>query len=164
MRTPLWSVWPDSNEGLIKRQLCRDRARGANILGLYRDTPDPASAVEQVSRDLASVQRPFSSVFLGMGEDGHFASLFPDRPETPAALSLTSTAEIMTLAQPAKGHKRIGLTLAALLQCRRIILAVSGEEKRIALARAIDIINLDTLPVSALLRQQRTPVEIFQGA
>ncbi|WP_374385206.1 6-phosphogluconolactonase [Dongia sp.] len=155
---------PDSNEGLIRRHLCRDGAQGASILSLYRNGLEPATAVAQVSAVLAAVPRPFSSVFLGMGEDGHFASLFPGRPETQTALSPTGTAEIMTLSEPAKGHQRIGLTLAALLQCRRILLAVSGQEKRMALNRAIDNINTDTFPVSALLRQQRTPVEIFLGA
>lgn len=154
----------DSNEGLIRRHLLRGEASRATVLGLYRPTATPAEAAGDVAAALARLPRPFSSVFLGMGEDGHFASLFPGRPETPAALDLNAKADIMVLPEPAKGHPRIGLTLSALVQCSHVLLAVTGAEKRIVLDRAMADISDDTYPIAALLRQTRTPIDIFIGA
>ena len=154
----------DSNEGLIRRHLRKGEAAGARIMGLYRPTIAPADAAPEIAATVAALPRPFSSVFLGMGEDGHFASLFPGRKETPAALDPSNKADIMTLAEPAKGHPRIGLTLSALVDCSHVLLAVTGAEKRIVLDRAMNDINADTYPVAALLRQSRTPVDIFIGA
>jgi 6-phosphogluconolactonase len=155
---------PDSNEGLIRRHLLKDRAGAAALLSLYRPTSRPADAMADVAQTLDAVARPFSCVFLGMGDDSHFASLFPGRAETGPALDLGCKADLMALDQPAKGHPRLGLTLSALTDCRRILLAIQGPEKRIVLGRAIDNINEDTYPIAALLRQARTPVEIFSGA
>lgn len=154
----------DSNEGLIRRHLLRGEAAGAKVLGLYRPTPTPGGALSEVAAAFAALPRPFSSVFLGMGEDGHFASLFPGRKETPAALDLDNKAGIMVLSEPAKGHPRIGLTLSALVDCSHVLLAVTGAEKRIVLDRAMNDINAETYPIAALLRQKRTPIDIFIGA
>ncbi|MBI2253293.1 MAG: 6-phosphogluconolactonase [Proteobacteria bacterium] len=154
----------DSNEGLIRRHLLKDEAARARVFGLYRPTPGPADAAKEVATAFAGIPRPFSSVFLGMGEDGHFASLFPGRKETAPALQLDSSADIVVLSEPAKGHPRIGLTLQALIDCSHVLLAVTGAEKRIVLDRAIDNINTNTYPITALLRQNRAPIDIFIGA
>lgn len=152
---------PDSNEGLIRRHLLQGRAKTARLVGLFRPAGRPADAIGDVTRCLAVIPRPFSSVFLGMGEDGHFASLFPGRAETGPALDLDSKDSVMVLSEPAKGHPRIGLTLPALIDCSHVLLAVTGAEKRIVLQRAIDNINTDTYPIAALLRQKRTPIDIL---
>jgi 6-phosphogluconolactonase len=151
----------DSNAGLIQRHLLQGHAKTAKLLSLYRFTPNPADAQAVVAAALKSIPRPFSSVFLGMGEDGHFASLFPGRDETPAALDLNTDADIMVLREPAKGHPRIGLTLKALIDTPHVLLAVTGAEKRVVLERAIANINDNDLPIAALLRQTRTPVDIL---
>ncbi|MBK8158875.1 MAG: 6-phosphogluconolactonase [Rhodospirillaceae bacterium] len=151
----------DSNEGLIHHHLQQGEAKAVNLLGLYRPLPTPGDAIAEIAASLRTIPRPFASVFLGMGEDGHFASLFPGHAETAPALDLNTDAAVMVLAEPAKGHPRIGLTLATLLDTPRILLAVTGAEKRIVLQRAIANINDDSLPIAALLRQTRTPVDIL---
>lgn len=151
----------DSNAGLIQRHLLQGKAQAAKLVSLYRPTPTPADAVAEVASALAAVPRPFSSVFLGMGEDGHFASLFPGRAETGPALDLNTKASVMVLSEPAKGHPRVGLTLGALVDTPHVLLAITGAEKRIVLKRAIAHITDNTYPIAALLRQDRTPVDIL---
>lgn len=156
---------PDSNEGLVRRHLLRDRAVAARIFALYRPVPTPGDARRDVARALQAVKRPFDAVFLGMGEDGHIASLFPGRPETAPALALDRPGDLpqdlMVLALPAKGHPRIGLTLQALTDARRLILAVAGPAKRAVLEDAIAHIDENDRPVAALLRQTRVKVDIM---
>lgn len=152
---------PDSNEGLIHRHLLQGHAKAAQVLSLYRPRPTPADAATDVAAALQAVPRPFSVVFLGMGEDGHFASLFPGRAETAPALDLNTKDTVMVLREPAKGHPRIGLTLSALIDTPRILLAVTGDEKRIVLKRAIANINDNAFPIAALLRQTRTPIDVL---
>lgn len=151
----------DSNAGLINRHLRQGLAKAAKLLDLYRPLATPADATTSVAAALRAIPRPFSSVFLGMGEDGHFASLFPGRAETAPALNLNTKDDIMVLREPAKGHPRIGLTLAALIDTPHVLLAVTGAEKRIVLQRAIANITDDTFPIAALLRQTRTPIDIL---
>jgi 6-phosphogluconolactonase len=151
----------DSNEGLIRRHLLTGKAGEARVLALYRPVPTPADALPDVTRALKAVKRPFDAVFLGMGEDGHIASLFPGRKETAPALDLACDDDLMILAEPAKGHPRIGLTLKALTDARQIILAVPGAEKRAVLNQAMHNRNDDRLPVAALLRQNRAPLDIM---
>jgi 6-phosphogluconolactonase len=149
----------DSNEGLIRRHLLTGKASTARVLALYRPLPTPDVALPDVLRALKVIKRPFDAVFLGMGEDGHFASLFPDRPETARGLALDNPQDLMTLQEPAKGHPRMGLTLRALTDAKHLVLAVPGEQKRVVLAAAKANIHDDRLPVAALLRQTRVTVE-----
>lgn len=152
---------PDSNEGSIRRHLLTGAATAARLFALYRPLATPAAALPDVARALKEIRRPFDAVFLGMGEDGHFASLFPGRVETPPALALDGESDLMVLEEPAKGHPRIGLTLRALTDTRHLILAVTGAEKRVVLDRARANIHDERLPVAALLRQTRVPIDIM---
>ena len=154
----------DSNEGLIKRHLMTGVVAKARFISLYRPRSTPAKALKEVTKAIATIGQPFSSVFLGMGEDGHFASLFPGRAEAEKALATDLAASVMVLTEPAKGHRRIGLTLASLIHCSHVLLAVTGAEKRIVLDRAIADIGANIYPIASLLRQQRTPIDIFIGA
>lgn len=151
----------DSNEGLIRQHLLKEKASAARVFALYRPLDTPTEALPDVARALKAIKRPFDAVFLGMGDDGHIASLFPDHAETAPALALGNENDLMVLPLPAKGHPRIGLTLRALTDARHVILVIPGETKRATLARAMSHRNDDRLPVAALLRQDRAPVDIM---
>jgi 6-phosphogluconolactonase len=103
---------------------------------------------------------PFDAVMLGMGEDGHVASLIPGSPVMAEAMDPDGKALV---AESPAGFgsppvARITLTLSALLQSRAIFLLIAGEAKRQVIADALAGADL---PVRAILQQDRAPVRVF---
>jgi len=113
-----------------------------------------------VVADLNRIYRQPDIVVVGMGEDGHTASLFADAPELKAALSLEMDPGYLSLSPRAAPHKRVSLNLSALLGARRVLLGFSGAwKKEVFDAAALELTPV--LPVSYLLHQDRTPVDVY---
>lgn len=150
----------DSNEGLVRRHLLRDKASVARLVGLYGGEASPEAGEAACARRLGGVPRPFDAVVLGMGEDGHTASLFPGSSDLPFALAggerPCKAVRAETLVQP-----RMTLTLPTLLDARCIVLAFQGAAKRRVYENALLSGRVEDLPVRAVLHQDRTPVEVF---
>jgi 6-phosphogluconolactonase len=82
-------------------------------------------------QDTLSSALPFDLVLLGMGEDGHTASLFPGRDLDADGAHLS----VAVTQSPKPPPERVSLTLHALQNCRDMLLLVSGDNKRDALMR-----------------------------
>ncbi|MEO8114714.1 MAG: 6-phosphogluconolactonase [Phenylobacterium sp.] len=140
---------PNANARLLRERLFVGPAAKAHFLPLT-DYAEPA----------LSKLLPFDAVLLGMGEDGHIASLIPGSPVL--AEGLDPAGETLVLESPAGFGSpplaRITLTLAALLQSHAIFLLIAGEAKRQVIGRAL---AGDGLPVRAVLTQERVPVRVF---
>jgi len=140
---------PNSNARLLRERLFVGLAAAAQFLPLT-DYAEPA---------LAKLM-PFDAVMLGVGEDGHMASLIPGSPVMAHAMDPQGQALV---AESPAGFgappvARITLTLAALLQSRAIFLLIAGEAKRQVIAAAEAGAEL---PVRAILSQDRVPVRVF---
>jgi 6-phosphogluconolactonase len=140
---------PNSNARLLRERLFVGPAAKARFLPLT-DYAEPA----------LKKLMPFDAVMLGMGEDGHIASLIPGSPVMAHAMDPGGPALI---AESPQGFgsppvARITLTLAALLQSRAIFLLIAGEAKRQVIERAE---AGEDLPVRAILSQDRVPVRVF---
>ena len=152
---------PDSNERLIRAELLREHAAHAQFIGLKNAATTPEAGLEWCWRSLARIRRPFDVVLLGMGEDGHTASLFPDSPQLAAALSSSLPPACVAMQAPVAPHERISLNLNALLDARRIILHIQGESKWAVYQAAISHGPVEQLPIRAILHQHTVPVEVF---
>ena len=152
---------PDSNEGMVRRRLLTGRTAQAGFVSLKTAAAD----LEAGARAAAAAIRglfPADVVLLGMGEDGHIASLFPGDPILSSALDLDDSRQVVAV--PVSGlapfTPRLSLTLAALLDARLVLLLGAGEAKATILAR----IGADPAydpPAASLLRQTRTPVRVL---
>lgn len=143
---------PDSNAGVVRQRLLTGPAAKGHFLPLW-PRPEPAALDALV---------PFDAVMLGMGEDGHIASLIPSDPGLEHGL----TTDALLVEVPAGLGKpplpRVSLSLSALLSARSIFLLIAGEAKRDVVARALEGSGGgEDLPVGRLLSQAQAPVRIF---
>ena len=135
---------PASNQRLVRERLLRGPAARAAVLPLWPG-PDPAA--------LAAL-RPFDAVMLGMGEDGHIASLIPGDPGLEDALTTADATRLVPAGLGKPPAPRITLTLSALLDARAIFLLIAGETKRGVVQRAL---AGEDLPVGRLISQCKPP-------
>jgi 6-phosphogluconolactonase len=149
---------PQSNERLVRDRLLRGQAQTAVFIPLWQGEGDPVeSAVEAV----CNMERPFAMVVLGLGDDGHIASLFPRMPGS--GLALDPAADLTAVFVPGQPSRqpRVSLTLATLLDARRIALSFTGEAKRRVFESALAPGAVEDLPVRAILRQTNVPVDVY---
>ena len=122
--------------------------------GLTVADGDEAASLAQARALLALNAQPFDFVLLGMGADGHFASLFPGAANLAEGLAPDSGFDaIATLPDPLPPEapfSRISLTLPRLLRTRTLLLAVTGAGKRAVLEEAMAGADPRRLPVAAL--------------
>lgn len=152
---------PASNERLVRSQLLRNRARAATFVPLKNQAPTARMGEEECHRTLARLPRPFAAVILGMGPDGHTASLFPGSERLPAALAMHSGRNCIAVSPVDAPHARMTLTLPILLDARQIILHITGQAKRELLEQALAEGSELLMPIRAVLRQKTTPVHIY---
>ncbi|MFC3068125.1 6-phosphogluconolactonase [Phenylobacterium soli] len=141
---------PEANARLVRERLLAEAAAKAHFVPLW-PKPEPA-VVEGLL--------PFDAVMLGMGEDGHIASLLPGDPALPRHLDPAGAALVVDV-PPGLGAPplaRVSLTLRALLASRAIFLLIAGEAKREVAARAL---AGEDLPVRAILDQSEVPVRVL---
>lgn len=149
---------PDSNERLIRTRLLKDQAEQGDVLSFFRQGVTVAQAPALIEQDLNSLGRPFSASLLGMGEDGHFASLFPDFKDLDKALDPQGKSRCIMVQTAGSPHLRISLTLSALLDSAHIVLLIFGETKREVFEAAST--GGISYPVAALLHHARNPVTV----
>jgi len=150
---------PDSNEKMLREALDRSRASYAQIPSYFAEGTSLDDRCGELDEEFAGLPLPFTSVLLGMGADGHFASLFPDAGNLQTGLDLQSSAAFVPVGTDSSPHQRLSMTLAALLRTDEILLLISGAEKRAVLEQASE--PGSELPIAHLLRQLRVPVDVF---
>jgi 6-phosphogluconolactonase len=147
---------PASNERLIRERLLVGRAAAARFLPLRFDVPSPEASAALAEPALAALA-PYDMLLLGMGEDGHVASLIPGSPMLAAGMDPAGTRFVLGV--PAgvgtPPLARITLTLPALASARATLIMISGDRKREIVSRERG------LPVHALLEQAKGPVRVL---
>ena len=149
----------DSNEKLIREKLLVGRAAAADFLPFYTSAASIEDRCQELISDIRFVPFPFACSLLGMGADGHFASLFPDADNLSSGLDLESSDLCLPIRTQASPHMRISLTLAALSHSDEIVLLFFGEDKRAVFEEAKN--GNDLFPVRRLLLQKRAPVHTY---
>jgi len=151
---------PGSNERMVRETLLSHGAAAARFFGLKNPAPSPDLGAAAAWNALAHVPRPVDVIVLGMGDDGHTASLFPGSPNLRSALDPEAPAGCIGMRSPTAPQARLSLNLRALLDSRRILIHILGEAKWCTYAAACGPGPIEAMPVRAVLRQQQVPVEV----
>jgi 6-phosphogluconolactonase len=155
----------DSNTGLVRQHLLQGPAAAAHFVPFFNELPagelndEALSDLARRSNErLADLAWPLDVGVLGMGEDGHTASLFPHAPGLDLALSTHNA--VAWVRPPHAPHARLSLSLHALRSARELHLSIAGEAKRAVLARAQAGIVAEH-PVSYVLQAGAAPVHVW---
>jgi 6-phosphogluconolactonase len=149
-----------SNLRFVRAAFADAPAAAATLIDIDATATDAAL---RWSTALERIPRPFAAVILGMGDDGHFASLFPGMPGLAAALDLANTTTVVEGTAPTEPRARLSLTLPALLDTGLLALHVTGDSKLETLRRASCPGSALEMPVRALLEQRRVPLAIYHA-
>jgi len=150
----------DSNEHLVRQHLLRGPAAAARFLPLVNIALAPEQQLAAAEQALAQLPHPADAVVLGMGDDGHTASLFPGAPGTAAALDRRLPQRLALVTPATAPHRRISLTLRALFDTRLLAILLGGDSKRAAIEGAARG-TAEQHPVAAVLQQDGVPVQLF---
>jgi len=151
-----------SNARLMGETLLQGAASAARFVPLYVDAPDPESGLAQAAARIAALPLPIDAAVLGLGLDGHTASLFPDGDRIDAALDAHGAALVLPMRSPTAGEPRITLTLPVLVAARALYLHIEGPEKKHVFARAIEAEDAPPRsPLRALLQHAGAPLAVY---
>jgi 6-phosphogluconolactonase len=149
-----------SNERLLRETLLQNAAAAATLVPLFRPVATPERALQAVLTEIASRALPLDVVVLGMGEDGHVASLFPDLPRRDVGLQSSGRAPVLAVRSAAAPEPRMSLTLSAIFTAPALYLHIEGDTKRRVLEAAIaDPRN--RLPIRAFMAQAPVRPRLF---
>jgi len=151
----------DSNERLVRNHLLQNKATAASFIGMKNTAPTAGAGEAECEQGLQKVPLPFDVLILGMGGDGHTASLFPGADKLAAATNMDSGRSCMGLAPLTAPHDRMSLTLPAILDSRQVFLHIVGQDKKIVLEEANTNGPAVDMPIRFILRQQTTPLSIY---
>ncbi len=120
-------VTPDhaeSNEWLVRTHLLIGPAKAATFIPMFGGESSPQSGQAACEHRLISIGRPFDAVYLGMGADGHIASLFPGHSAVNIRSSLCVAVSAPEIRPP-----RMSPTAAAIMGSGKIFLLFAGADK-----------------------------------
>ena len=153
---------PDSNARLLKQTLLIGPAAKAAFLPLYT----PAVTVDRAAAEATKVLRPhgrLDAVLLGMGEDGHICSMFPHSPTLKTLLTPDLPPAVYGVPPGRDGlapsMERLSINLPYLVQAGRVVLAITGKQKRAVFER--DAAGYPAVTPIAALLAANVPLEVL---
>ena len=157
---------PLSNQGKLAGYFA---AKGATVVPLVEESAlgDYRKAGREADARLAELQWPLDLVCLGMGADGHTASIFPGPDFEGAVAGPKSRRAIGVRPDPmpkAAAVERVTLTAAAIASARTVMIVISGAEKRQVLEQALKEGPLSKLPIGRVLADMDIPIDIYWSA
>ena len=157
---------PDSNSELIESVLLQNQAAQAQWHNCLPRPQGEARVLDDAEQQavlqaaLMTYQTP-DVVVLGMGMDGHTASLFADAPQFAAAMDRHQAQPLMIVEPPSAPYARISMTLAAILQAKTLYIAAYGAQKQALLQQAL-LTEEALLPITWVLQEaQDVPMHVF---
>jgi 6-phosphogluconolactonase len=150
----------DSNARMVREKLLQDRAAAAHFVPLVNTADNPWDGLPGCCDRLTEIPRPFDVLLLGMGDDGHTASLFPDADRLPPP-SAASSAQYVGIRPAHAPHDRISLSESMLRNARQIAVQIGGAGKWSVLCSALEAGPAGELPIRNVLHQDQVPCRVY---
>ncbi|MDO9588853.1 MAG: 6-phosphogluconolactonase [Brevundimonas sp.] len=145
---------PDSNAALLKQTLLTGPAAAARFVPLFHAAVTVDRAAALATRSLVREGGKLDAVLLGMGEDGHICSMFPESPTLKTLLSPVLRPAVLGVPRGRDGAapnlERLSINLPFLMTARRVVLALTGAAKRVVFEREAAG-DPATRPIAALI-------------
>lgn len=146
----------DSNFYNISEALGGQITEKSTFIPLVYDELNEQKNISQAKKANIEFLGKKTIVILGMGTDGHTASLFPDNSKTEIAISQL-TPNILENIAPVSPKNRITHNLKSIFNSKKVILYIKGQEKKNVLEKS----KIDLLPISYVINTLSTQVETF---
>lgn len=154
---------PDSNAALLKRVLMTGPAAAARFVPLFHSEVTVDRAAALAAHALAAEGARLDAVLLGMGEDGHICSMFPQSPTLKTLLSPALKPTVLGVPHGRDGLapslERLSINLPYLMTAGRVVLALTGAAKRAVFEREAAG-DPATQPIAALVANG-VPLEVL---
>jgi 6-phosphogluconolactonase len=151
-----------SNEANISQAFSNVKAKIGAWHGLYQHTETIEQSANLANARVKELDTALDIVIIGMGADGHIASLFVESADYVTAMDLDNHQAVVPIRfdQQAQKIDRLSFTLAELLKAKKMLICISGTEKRSVLESSLNG-NKPEYAVAQLLKYYPNPVEIF---
>ncbi len=158
----------DSNERLVREHLLVNEATRAQFYGMVHPSRvaegDIDGNVHWVEQQYAQLPAQLDVTVLGMGNDGHTASLFPGAAELSNALHIETPHRVSKMQPKTAPHARITLTAPMIHRSKALVLHIVGEDKLHTVQQALNLNDPARMPIVQFLRGsalQPAPLTIF---
>jgi 6-phosphogluconolactonase len=150
-----------SNERMVKQALLQNFAISANFIGLVYDSNNiKLNLIESLQRNKLFFDGA-TCVLLGMGSDGHTASLFPDDINSIQALKTAVKSSLVNTKAPSVPIDRITFNKETIMKSKTILLYFRGDEKMEVFSKAKLNKDSDKYPVSSFIHKNQRLIEVF---
>lgn len=151
----------DSNTRLVNENLLQNNASVAKFFHLKKGDVLSKETLADLNFAAENDLLPLDVLILGMGEDGHTASLFPCSAQIENGLKSDNKTSLMKVEPTTAPHQRITFSFAALKQSKNTFLHLCGLNKKQVLNKALDAKDIFEMPIRAFLQDKSIDTQVF---
>lgn len=150
-----------SNTRLVHENLLKNNAVDAKFFHLKQGQELSQPVLAELSDAAKHSLLPLDVLILGMGEDGHTASIFPCSEQLNDALDENNSAALMKVVPTTAPHERITFTFSSLIDSKNTFLHIVGDNKKVVLDKALSDDNAKEQPIRAFLHHPTVNTQVF---
>lgn len=151
----------DSNTRLVHENLLQNNASEAKFFHLKQGEELCEETLADLNLAAGNALLPLDVVILGMGEDGHTASLFPCSDQIEQGLDLLNSSPLMKVEPKTAPHQRITFSFKALKESENVFLHLCGDSKKQVLNKALSTNDIFEMPIRAFLQNETIDTQVY---